>query len=98
MPSSLKVMLTKCGIGSCGTKVTSYNPRLLAATSALTEDLPVVTTSSSVPSPAWLASTVKVTGLPAMLLPSKPVTTTRPTSYTLHVNGDPTTGWPSNTT
>ncbi|MPC09336.1 hypothetical protein E2C01_001944 [Portunus trituberculatus] len=44
------------------THLTLERPRDLAATSARTEALAVVTTSSSVPSPACDASTVKVTG------------------------------------
>lgn len=65
--SSLKVILTKWGTASCGIKVTSYRPRLRARTSALTDDLVVVTTSSRVPSPAWDASTVNVIDSPTCI-------------------------------
>lgn len=49
----------------CGTNVTSYNPLEQATTSALTVPLWLLTTNSNVPSPASVASTLKVTGLPA---------------------------------
>ena len=55
----------------------------------------MVTTSSSVPSPALLASTVKVIALPTAPTSGRPAMLILSTSYTLQVKGDPSTGTPS---
>lgn len=86
------MILTKCGSQVCGMNVTSYNPRLHATTSALTVLVAVETTNSNVPSPAPIASQLKVTGTPNDVGPlccSNPVIVTRDTSKTLHENGEP---------